>query len=94
MGQSKLKEKVSKISSKNRKDRGYYNYWSNDVLLASAWYDRRFVYFLSTLHCDTLATMSIGLTANHSDRDSMKNHANSSTKSHQVTRNNSSPQGT
>ena len=31
-------------------DRGYYNYLSNGPLLAAAWYDRSFVYFLSTFH--------------------------------------------
>ena len=82
------KKRFPKSLVKNRKDRGYYNYRSNGVLLSSAWYDRRFVYFLSTLHCGTLATMSVGSTANHSECDSMRNYANSSTKSYQLTRNN------
>jgi len=30
--------------------RGYYDYLSCGPLLAAVWYDRRFVYFVSTLH--------------------------------------------
>jgi len=33
-----------------RENRGYYNYLSNGPFLVAAWYDRRFVYFLSTFH--------------------------------------------
>ena len=38
------------IIRRTTEDRGYYNYLSNGPLLAAAWYDRRFVYFLSTFH--------------------------------------------
>ena len=37
---------------------------------------------------------SNGSSTNHSECDSMRNHDNSSTESHQLTRNNSGPQGT
>lgn len=33
-----------------RFDRGYYDYRSNGPLLGAFWVDRRFIYFLSTLH--------------------------------------------
>ena len=38
------------LIKQDKPDRGYYNYLSNGLLLAAAWYDRRYVYFLSTLH--------------------------------------------
>ena len=31
-------------------ERGYYDYRSDGPLLATAWFDRRFIYFLSTMH--------------------------------------------
>ena len=34
----------------DKPDRGYYDYLSNGPLLAAAWFDRWYVYFLSTLH--------------------------------------------
>ena len=33
-----------------KENRGFYDYRSNGPLLVAAWYDRRFVYFVSTLH--------------------------------------------
>ena len=41
-----------------RKDevRGFYNYRSNGSLLAAVWFDRRFIYFLSTLHTAEIGT--------------------------------------
>ena len=44
------------IVKKKKEDRGYYDYQSNGALLACAWYDRRSVYFLSTLHCGESAS--------------------------------------
>ena len=44
------------IVKKKKEDRGYYDYRSNGALLSCAWYDRRFVYFLSTLHCGESAS--------------------------------------
>ena len=35
---------------KKPENRGFYDYRSNGPLLAAVWYDRRFVYFVSTLH--------------------------------------------
>ena len=35
---------------KKKEDRGFYDYRANGPLLAAVWYDRRFVYFVSTLH--------------------------------------------
>ena len=32
------------------KTRGFYDYRSNGPLLAAVWFDRRFIYFLSTIH--------------------------------------------
>ena len=37
-------------SKRDKPNRGYYDYLSNGPLLAAAWYDRRYVYFLSTMH--------------------------------------------
>lgn len=30
---------------------GFYDYHSNGPVLAAVWFDKRFIYFLSTLHC-------------------------------------------
>ena len=38
------------LIKRDKPDRGYYNYFGNGPLLAAAWYDRRYVHFLSTLH--------------------------------------------
>ena len=38
------------LVKKQKEDRGFYDYSSNGPLLAAVWYDRRYVYFLSTLH--------------------------------------------
>ena len=40
-------------SKRDKPDKGYYDYLSNGPLLAAAWYDRRYVYFLSTMHVGT-----------------------------------------
>ena len=37
-------------SKRHKPNRGYYDYLSNRTLLAAAWYDRQYVYFLSTMH--------------------------------------------
>ena len=37
-------------SKRDKVDRGYYDYRSHGPLLAAVWFDRRFVYFLSTMH--------------------------------------------
>ena len=42
------KELVHK--KKNGKQRGYYDYRSKGPLLSTVWFDRRFIYFVSTLH--------------------------------------------
>ena len=42
------------IKTKREKQRGYHDYRSNGPLLAVVWYDRKFVYFVSTMHCATL----------------------------------------
>ena len=34
----------------DKPDRGYYNYLSNGPLLAAAWFNQQYVYFLSTMH--------------------------------------------
>ena len=42
------------INSKHDKpDRGYYNYLSNGPLLAAAWFDQWYLYFLSTMYVGT-----------------------------------------
>ena len=38
------------LVKKQKENRGFYDYRSNGPLLAAAWYDRRYVYFVSTLH--------------------------------------------
>ena len=37
-------------AKRDKPDRGYYDYLSNGPLVAAVWYDRRYVYFLSTMH--------------------------------------------
>ena len=51
------KELVCK--SKAGKERGFYEYLSKGPLLAAVWFDRRFIYFLSTMH---VAEASAGAT--------------------------------
>ena len=42
--------KVLVHDRRRNEERGYYDYRSNGPLLAAVWYDRRFIYFLSTMH--------------------------------------------
>ena len=42
------------IKTSREKQRGYHDYRSNGPLLAVVWYDRKFVHFVSTMHCATL----------------------------------------
>jgi len=41
---------VLKKRKRGKVPKGYYEYLSSGSLLAAVWYDRRFVYFVSTLH--------------------------------------------
>ena len=38
------------VNSKTGRERGFYDYRSKGPLLATVWFDRRFFYFLSTMH--------------------------------------------
>ena len=38
------------VHTRKDKTRGFYDYRSNGPLLAAVWFDRRFIYFLSTVH--------------------------------------------
>ena len=42
------------IKTKREKQQGYHDYQSNGPLLAVVWYDRKFVHFVSTMHCATV----------------------------------------
>lgn len=39
--------------------RGFYDYRSNGPVLAAVWFDKRFIHFLSTLHCAESATPTL-----------------------------------
>ena len=39
--------------------RGFYDYCSNGPVLAAVWFDKRFIHFLSTLHCPESATTTL-----------------------------------
>ena len=41
---------MQKIKQHERGERGFYDYRSNGPLLAVVWMDKRYIYFLSTLH--------------------------------------------
>ena len=51
------KELVHK--SKRNVQRGFYDYRSNGPVLAAVWFDKRFIHFLSTLHCAESATPTV-----------------------------------
>ena len=55
-----------------RKDeaRGFYDYRSNGPLLAAVWFDRRFIYFLSTMHS---AESSTPVTVKRTNQDGSRN---------------------
>ena len=43
-------------NSQRNVQRGFYDYCSNGPLLAAAWFDKRYVHFLSTMHCAESST--------------------------------------
>ena len=44
------------VIKSTKSNRGHYEYLSNGPLVASAWIDKRSIYFLSTLHVGELAS--------------------------------------